>query len=617
MKQLFSTINTAWALGISNVISAALYRISVKFRYERGGVTRSNLPLPPFFYPTTLSPLEVPSTTDWQESALLFSIWPIQINSAPPDWNKNYISGVKLSDLHKPWWEIPDFDPAVGDIKVIWELSRMDWVLALAQRHRQGDENSYLLLNEWISDWICKNPPYRGLNWKCGQEASIRVINLAVAAMILGQVRAPAAGLIDLITLHLRRIAPTIVYAESQNNNHITSEATALFIGGNWLKNLGIKEGDYWARVGRKYLEKSVNLLIGNQGSFSQYSLNYHRMMLDTLCIAETFRIYFALPSFTTHWSERAYFATQWLHHMITSQNGDGPNIGANDGSRLLKLTNASYRDFRPTVQLAMVLFANKRAFDYESSDSILHWLDINVPENKSDPPGDYFADDGGFIVMRRNNCSVLLRYPRFKFRPSQADALHLDMWVDNVNVLRDGGTYSYNDDAKLMNYFSGTESHNTVQFDQRNQMRKISRFLFADWLTTTDISPPYKDDQATFFTVGYVDAEGAKHTRSLKLTDNLLCVTDNLSGFKKQAILRWRLAPGDWCIENVENELMVFNKKNRGFIICINSTATITRCELINGFESLYYFDKTIIPVLEIEIINSGIITSQIKYRT
>jgi len=44
----------------------------------------------------------------------------------------------------------------------------------------------------------------------------------------------------------------------------------------------------------------------------------------------------------------------------------------------------------------------------------------------------------------------ALLRYPRFRFRPSHADVLHVDLWVDAVNVLRDGGTFSYHRGAQV-----------------------------------------------------------------------------------------------------------------------------------------------------------------------
>ena len=161
-------------------------------------------------------------------------------------------------------------------------------------------------------DWLEKNPPYLGLNWKCGQEASIRVINLCCASLILGQEKESLIGLQDLIRLHLQRIAPTINYAIAQDNNHGTSEAAALFMGGSWLNYLGARDGESYERIGRKLLNERVSKLIEKDGSFSQYSLNYHRMMLDTLSICEIWREKLNLKEFTSVFYQNATLATKF-----------------------------------------------------------------------------------------------------------------------------------------------------------------------------------------------------------------------------------------------------------------------------------------------------------------
>ncbi len=84
---------------------------------------------------------------------------------------------------------------------------------------------------------------------------------------------------------------------EAQNNNHAVSEAAALFIGGIWLRSLfakgeGNRSSEKWARVGRASLERLVDRLVFKDGGFSQYSTNYHRLMLDTLSQVECWRIW-------------------------------------------------------------------------------------------------------------------------------------------------------------------------------------------------------------------------------------------------------------------------------------------------------------------------------------
>jgi hypothetical protein len=606
MTGFVSKAKTAFALGLPNIARAASYRLGVKLGVNPVRRLQAAVPQGPFFKVVALGPLLVPPVSGWQTSAQLFSHWPFTVAAQPPDWLANPFSGQRVASPERGWWQIPDFDPAVGDIKLIWELSRMDWVLAFAQRARNGDADALARLNQWLADWCIYNPPYRGPNWKCGQEASMRVMHLAVTALILGQFREPATGLRDLVRLHLQRIAPTVQYAMAQDNNHGTSEAAALFIGGSWLASLGVAEGARWQQTGRRWLENRAARLIGPQGSFSQYSLNYHRVMLDTFCMAEVWRQHMALPTFSVRWHERALAATQWLRHMVSPLNGDGPNLGANDGARLLQLTDTAYRDYRPSVQLGMALFANQRAYAQDGPwNHSLQWLGAPVPQELAPQAGNLVADDGGFAVLRRGGAMAMLRYPRFRFRPSQADALHLDLWLGGDNLLRDAGSYSYNTEQHWLNYFGGTASHNTVQFDERDQMPRLSRFLFADWLKTSFLEPLAQGVLATHFAAGYSDGHHASHRRHISLGDSHLRVVDEVAGFARKAVLRWRVAPGEWRLDGQR-------LTNGAHVLTVQASMPLVRCELVEGWESRHYLEKTPVPVLEIEVQQPGTLTTE-----
>ncbi|MET3376947.1 hypothetical protein ABIC89_006027 [Variovorax boronicumulans] len=616
MTGLRIKVHTALALGLPNIGRAVGYRVSVKLglnpvRRLKGAAAKA-----PFFRPASGAPVAAPSATNWRVAAQLFSHWPFNVTAKSPDWMANPFNGQRIAAPEREWWQIPDFDPTTGDIKLIWELSRMDWVLAFAQRARNGDAEALDQLNNWLGDWCACNPPFRGPNWKCGQEASLRVMHLAMSALMLDQVRRPLPGLLDLIRAHLQRIAPTVQYAMAQDNNHGTSEAAALFIGGSWLALEGVAAGAGWARMGRRWLENRATRLIGSQGTFSQYSLNYHRVMLDTVCMAEVWRRHLALPAFSEGWQAQALAATQWLRHMVNPLNGDGPNVGANDGARLLQLVDTTFRDHRPTVQTAMALFAHQRAYAEDGPwNAQLQWLGIPRPEAVAPTPGHYVADDGGFAVLRRNRAMAMLRYPRFDFRPSQADALHLDLWLDGQNLLGDAGTYSYNTEPQWQNYFGGTASHNTVQFDGRDQMPRLSRFLFGNWLKTQRLEPLSEDAQGAHYAAGYRDDQGASHRRRISLGDGSLRVQDAVAGFVRSAVLRWRLAPGSWELIRTPETVRLVNRHHGVFTLNVQASMTLVRCELVEGWESRHYLEKTPVPVLEIEIQQPGTLTTDVRW--
>lgn len=590
-------IAALWSLGPRSLLRVGSYRLLL--RSGRHPVQRLSATTPegPFFQtPARPAPPGARARQSWRRRGCWFG-WHTPRLDGPPDWLANVFRPDVRLPATRPWWTIPDFDPAVGDIKTIWEASRFDWLIAMAQRAALGDVSELDRMNQWLADWLANNPPYLGPNWKCGQEASIRLMHLATAAMILGQSGSAPPGLIDLVRLHLRRIAPTLAYAIGQQNNHGTSEAAALFIGGSWLERSGDPGGRRYSRAGRKWLEERARTLIERDGTFSQYSTVYHRVMLDTYSLAEAWRRDAGLPDFSDELRTRLTAAVRWLHDLTDDQTGDAPNLGANDGARLIALTDTDFRDFRPSVQLAAALLAHRRAFAGEGDwNQPLVWLGVEPCTTALPKRASRTLSDGGFHILRVRRALAMLRYPRFRHRPSQADALHLDVWVDGANLLRDGGTYSYNVSDGDTAYFNGAQAHNLVEVDGRDQMPRVGRFLFGSWLKARNVIAVHRDGDAVAAAAGYRDFRGAELFRHVTLgPDELLC-RDVVSGTAKTAVLRWRLAPGDWTL----TAGVVTNGPVR---IELNSSQAPISIRLIEGQESRYYLQKTPLPVIEIRV--------------
>ena len=524
-------------------------------------------------------------------------------------WDRNVLTDEIYINMSSPWYCLSDFDSDFGDIKGIWEISRFDWALGLARDYLAGREAALDELNAAVKSWMEQNAPYLGPNWKCGQEASIRVIHLAFSAKLLNQVRKTEPTLLALIKAHLQRIAPTISYAVAQDNNHGTSEAAALFIGGSWLVINGDKSGNRWQKLGRKWLENRAKHLIAKDGTFSQYSVNYHRVMLDTYSMAELWRRELDLPPFSKELTKRIRLATLWLYQLIDTSTGDAPNLGHNDGARLLQLTDTDYRDFRPSVQLASALFLKACAWKEDGEyDEPLALLQLRKPKKNVQTPASFHFEHGGYIGLRnQSGAFALFNYPKFRFRPAQNDALHVDLWRDGVNLLRDGGTFSYNAGQDYIDYYGGTQSHNTIQFDGHEQMPRLSRFLLGAWLKAKNVN---FDEHQLAGQAGYRDYLGCEHHREVSLTETSLRVTDKVQGVKNKAVLRWRLNPDNWQIQGQK----VFNGNHS---ILINSDVKIDRLELVEGRESRYYYQESSIPVLEVEISSDGKITTEYQFHS
>lgn len=589
---MISRLRTYAALGLPSLARAGTYRLALRGGLHPVQRLNGSPPAGPFYAVGTTPPAATIARRGWQETGSWFGRHAFAVGHVP-DWHANPFNGNRIPAT-RPWFAIPDFDTAIGDIKTVWEASRFDWLLAMAQRAALGDGAELSRLNLWLDSWTQANPPYFGANWKCGQEASIRVMHLALAAMLSGQDSRPLPGLADLIRLHLRRIAPTVGYAVAQQNNHGTSEGAALFIGGSWLGAQGDAEAAGWARTGHRLLEERARTLIAADGSFSQHSLVYHRVMLDTYALAETWRRRWRLPPFSTRLCSRLAAATLWLQQFVDRTSGDGPNFGANDGAQLMVLADADNRDFRPSLQWAAALFCDARALAEPGPwDQTFAWLRLPQSAVVLPAPTSRTFDQGGMHVLRCGNTAAYLRYPRFRFRPGHADALHVDLWHDGRNVLRDGGTYAYGAEPDDHAYFSGTAAHNTIQFDGRDQMPRLSRFLFAAWLKACKVEPVHEVDEGVTAGAAYRDWQGAIHNRRIHLRGHELTCIDRVGGNARTATLRWRLAPGQWRHEG--------SRITDGRVaLVVTSDDPAMRLLLGTGRESRYYLDQKPLAVVE-----------------
>jgi hypothetical protein len=611
MNRYLALARTVWRLGLRNVLRLIGYRLGIRFRWNRATRLHAAVAEGKFFDETNASARAagLEASEAWRGEGVLFGWKRLRLSDEPPRWHGDREAGSAGAVATRPWWQIPDFDPEHGDIKLVWELSRMHWLLPMAQRAALGDATELARANRWLRDWCMSNPPYFGRNWKCGQEAAIRVLHLATAALLLGAHAAPARALLDLVRAHLERILPTMSYARAQDNNHGTSEAAALFIGGAWLHSLGDTRAARIMNLGRRTLEERVLRLVAADGSFSQYSVMYHRLLLDTLCVAEVWRRCLGLPRFSESYTARCAQAARWLRAMTDETTGMAPNIGANDGANLVPLARSEHNDMRPTVQVAYALFAGSRAYEGEGPwNATAQWLKVALPQQTAPGAGSTLFDEGGYALLCAGAARAYVRFPRFRFRPSHADALHVDLWVAGENVLRDGGSYSYAAGREELDYFAGTESHNTVQFDDRDQMIRLGRFLFGDWLGTEARSSIESRSGCESFSAAYRDRFGARHARHVSLEPRSLRVIDEISEFRAKAVLRWRLVPGDWHLRDN-------GARNASYALIVRSSVPIKRIQLTSGWESRFYLKRDALPVLEVEVDRPATLESTLSW--
>lgn len=493
---------------------------------------------------------------------------------SPINWHYSPLTKAECSKDIK-WYCIPDFDDVRGDIKVVWEASRLTHFFYFARAYLiTGDKKYYKAFSEQIDHWLKNNPYPYGANFKCGQECTLRMINVLLVYAIFKE-----SGLITIedeknitkfVDVNYKKVLSNFFYAHKCiKNNHTFSEICGLIIGA-------------WCCDDEEGVKKAYELLdeeIRNQflpdGGFTQYSFNYHRFTLQIIeCV---YKISEKTQLYITE-KERIKNSILLLYQ-VQDNNGDVPNYGSNDGALIFPVTSCSYRDFRPVLNTMYALIEGKRLYESDDYDEELLWFGskIELPRESIKRKTSIFGDSG-FYTLRHDNGFLMTCLQNFKSRPAHMDQLHLDLWHKGKNVFCDSGTYSYA--SNLGKVLTSTVGHNTVKVSGVEQMNKKGAFLVTDWTKREDVSFGNASFSGTM-----VSKNGYKHSRSIKKSELGYSIIDDVFG------------EGDYCDFyfhtpcEVKKTKTGFELYDEGQLLCNIETDGVI--ELKKAYRSLYYLKK------------------------
>ena len=493
------------------------FRIAHEWR-RRSGIMQSRFPVNP-------PPVSAPSLAWWKEETRAW-LWPakaeMQITKRPTsalkqsaegilngkillfnsipyhidnqnDWVTHPITGFRY-DVSKHWTRIPDLSPEAGDIKFVWERSRFGHIQSILRYDYHFDlDHSEWVLNE-MDSWIAANPINCGPNYRCSQEISLRVFNWLGALSFYRNSPALTPARWDQYIYHMywqiHHVRHNIDFSRiAVRNNHAVTETLALYIFGTLFP--GLPGTGEWRLKGRAWFEEEIAYQIYPDGTFLQFSMNYHRVLIQLLTLGIRFAEIRG-EKFAQTVYERAGASLYFLRTAQDPVSGQLPNYGANDGALFFQFTDKPYRVY--TDQLNALGAALYRTVIFDISDSeTSDWFGYtrqSYLQQSEDLPedGQVFAD-GGYAIVKERDTLTFLRSGKHKDRPSQADNLHLDLWYRGENLFRDSGSYKYNADEADIRYFFGTRSHNTLMVSKEDQMLKGPRFIWLHWSQALQIA--------------------------------------------------------------------------------------------------------------------------------
>lgn len=521
------------------------------------------------------------------------------------DWFKNPTTNYTYS-TSQHWTQVASLSKDAGDIKYVWEKSRFSWFYYIIRNDASLNQDSSQFVFRHICDWIDKNRLNCGPNYKCSQEISIRVLNWVFALYFYKKSEALTNAIFQKV-LHSIRGQIKHVYSNinfsriTVRNNHAITECLTLYLTG--LLFPFFPESNVWKRDGRKWFEKEIEYQIYDNGAYLQFSMNYHRVVVQLLTwgirLSELNGEYFS--SIVYRKTEKTL---QFLYDFTDPNNGKLPNYGANDGALFFPLNNDDYRDYRGALTgLASVLGKNKEFpfKDYRSEDAL--WYMGQVTENipRVDLNKSVLSNRDGFYTYREDDSFTFLRCGAYKDRPSQSDNLHLDLWYQGENVLLDGGSFKYNTEDEDLRYFNGNRGHNIAYLGENDQMLKGARFIWYNWVkqaicnVNTDFGKVTFDAMISPYT--YLKSGIVQKRKVTKLKGvSRWIVEDSFTETLDEALVQvWRINP---------------RFKDRLRITACSEDGETLKGKWSEGWQADYYGEKYRIPVLEFQTSSPKIIT-------
>lgn len=404
------------------------------------------------------------------------------------DWRTNLETGFRYPLKH--WSKINDFDKDAGDIKYVWEPSRFSWALEIVRLDKhEGTDHSEFIFSR-MDYWIESNPVNLGPNYKCSQEMSLRIWNWAILLDFYANSETLSAQRLkayrESISGHLDHIFKNILFSRiAVRNNHAITETGVLFLS-RWLFPY-VPNVEKWSKKAEKWFYEEIEYQIYPDGTFLQFSMNYHRVVVQTLTgiISMALKNNYELNKVVF---DRGYASIRFLYSCMGNDDlGLLPNYGQNDGALFFPWTGCDYRDYRPQINALHFSLTGEDLFrSKEIVEERIWWGSISLEQGLYAPlrrkEGFIEFDNGGYLVYRNQETFLFFRNGNHLDRPAQADNHHIDLWHKGQNVLMDSGTFKYNTTTNDIKWFMGSKGHNVAQLDDYDQMLKGGRFIWYHW---------------------------------------------------------------------------------------------------------------------------------------
>ncbi len=272
----------------------------------------------------------------------------------PIDWQLDFKSGFRWSEsTHAS--RIRFGDVAGADVKLPWELARLQHLPQLAQAYALEREQRYAReFRDQALDFIACNPPRFGVNWTSSMDVAIRAANLVVAReLFVAAGKSFDAGFESALERSVHEHADFVSamldwHPRYRGNHYLCGIAGLLFAA------CALSSEDRRRRALAELRAEAQRQFLPDGGNF-EASTGYHRLSGEALTYASAL-VARELPAAHLELIARvARFARD-----TARPDGLAPQIGDQDSGRFLKL---SMRCHALTVAQAKARYANLEGY--------------------------------------------------------------------------------------------------------------------------------------------------------------------------------------------------------------------------------------------------------------
>ncbi len=432
-------------------------------------------------------------------------------------------------------------DGTRGDIKYVWEINRLQFLVALAAEAALGDSREPILAIEAaIASWRAANPPFRGVGWASGIEVAVRAISLVLVVSIVGpQLSRGCTHQIGEILAASAFWLPRYPSKFSSANNHLVAELAGEYVLAHALGH-GIRHAE--ARLVAETFRQILP-----DGAPAEQTPTYGAFTAEMILLAASIGAATGHPFPRAALDRLGAFAD-----FITALGQPTPGYGDDDEGRVLTL--GTEPDYAASVASAIAGFLGRPGPAPRRGD--VRALVFSVPDGITHRrKGLVTFPDGGLSVWHgrpnARDLRVTLDHGPLGYLSiaahGHADALALTLSLDGQPVLVDPGTYLYGSGGAWRSWFRSTPAHNSLNIGGHSQSTISGAFNWSHKaIARLDESGSEPNPWLRMSHDGYLRRFGRRHQRTVAILAGQLAVTDQLMGGPPiEAEIVFQLAPG------------------------------------------------------------------------